>query len=81
MSLDPTKWTKYEELTPPIQAKIEQMYPYLKLDQSQFQEKGSGVFVRNTNTGKVEKLLEPARPNPKGTVAPPVPAASSRGRR
>jgi len=76
MSLDPTKWIKYEELTQPVQAKIEQMYPYLKIDQVQFQEKQSGVFMRSINTGKVEKLLEPPRPNPRGTQAPPVPSGS-----
>lgn len=79
MSLDPTKWTKYEELTKPVQAKVEQMYPYLKIDQVQFQEKQSGVFMRNINTGKVEKILEPPRPNPRGTQAPPVAAATGTG--
>ena len=81
MSLDPTKWTKYEDLSQPVQAKIEQMYPYLKVDQAQFQEKHSGVFMRNINTGKVEKLLEPPRPNPKGTTQPQAVAAGARSRR
>jgi hypothetical protein len=83
MSLDPTKWIRYEELSQPAQAKIEQMYPYLKVDQAQFQEKQSGVFMRNINTGKVEKLMEPPRPNPKGTPATPAAAAagSARSRR
>jgi hypothetical protein len=79
MSLDPTKWIKYEELTKPVQNKVEQMYPYLKVDQVQFQEKKSGVFMRNINTGKVEKLLEPPRPNPRG-VQPPAAAAAGAGR-
>jgi hypothetical protein len=79
MSLDPTKWTKYEELTPPTKAKVEQLYPYLKVDQQQFQEKKSGVFIRNINTGKVEKLVEPPRPHARPT---PVPAAvATRSRR
>ena len=79
MSLDPTKWTKYEELTPPTKAKVEQLYPYLKVDQAQFQEKKSGVFIRNINTGKVEKLVEPTRPHAR--PAPVVTAAPSRSRR
>ncbi len=61
MSLDPTKWSTYENLTGEARQRIEDLYPYLKLDQSQFQEKQSGVFIRHTNTGKVEKLLEPPR--------------------
>lgn len=61
MSLDPTKWAPYENLSGEARQRIENLYPYLKLDQSQFQEKQSGVFVRHTNTGKVEKLLEPLR--------------------
>lgn len=61
MSLDPTKWVTYENLSGEARQRIEDLYPYLKLDQSQFQEKQSGVFIRHTNTGKVEKLLEPPR--------------------
>ena len=81
MSLDPSKWTKHEELSAPVKAKIEQMYPYLKVDQVQFQEKQSGVFMRHINTGKVEKLLEPPRPNPKGPGTPTGTATPSRSRR
>lgn len=81
MSLDPTKWIKHEDLTDPVKVKIEQMYPYLKIDQVQFQEKKSGVFMRNINTGKVEKLLEPPRPNPKATGTPTGTATPSRSRR
>lgn len=61
MSLDPTKWIKYDDLTNDARQRIEAQYPYLKLDQAQFQEKTSGVFMRQLNTGKVEKLLEPPR--------------------
>ena len=61
MSLDPTKWVLYENLSGDARQRIEGLYPYLKLEQSQFQEKQSGVFIRHTNTGKVEKLLEPIR--------------------
>jgi hypothetical protein len=78
MSLDPTKWTKFEDLTPPTKAKIEQLYPYLKVDQAQFQEKKSGVFMRNIGTGKVEKLVEPPRPHARPTPAPAPAAARSR---
>jgi len=66
MSLDPSKWTNYDALSEGARGKIETMYPYLKIDQAQFQEKQSGVFLRHINTGKVEKLLEPPRPTPKG---------------
>ena len=80
MSLDPRKWTAYDKLSDEARARIEALYPYLKPDQAQFQEKQSGVFVRHTNTGKVEKLLEPPRPNPPPMT--PVPkVAASRSRR
>ncbi len=61
MSLDPTKWATYENISGEARQRIEDLYPYLKMDQAQFQEKESGVFIRHTNTGKVEKLLEPPR--------------------
>ncbi len=76
MSLYPSKWTNYDALSQGARGKIETMYPYLKLDQAQFQEKHSGVFLRHTNTGKVEKLLEPPRPTPK--ARPQVAASRSR---
>ena len=72
MSLDPTKWTEYESLTNQAKERIETLYPYLKIEQAQFQEKESGVFLRHTNTGKVEKMLEPLRD--------PPPAAKTRTR-
>lgn len=78
MSLDPSKWTAYDKLSQEARGRIEVLYPYLKIDQAQFQEKKSGVFVRHTNTGKVEKLLEPPRPNP--PPQRPAPRASSGGR-
>ena len=64
MSLDPTKWTSYESLSQEARQRIETLYPYLKIDQAQFQEKVSGVYLRHTNTGKVEKMLEPQRKPP-----------------
>ncbi len=75
MSLDPRKWTNYDALSEEARGKIEAMYPYLKIDQAQFQEKQSGVFLRHINTGKVEKLLEPPRPIPK--ARPQVAASRS----
>ena len=77
MSLDPTKWMEYEQLSVDARKRIEALYPYLKIDQAQFQEKTSGVFWRHVNTGKVEKLLEPERKPP----AVQATATAGRGRR
>ena len=76
MSLDPSKWTTYTDLSEEARGKIEALYPYLKIDQAEFQEKQSGVFLRHINTGKVEKLLEPPRPIPK--ARPQVAVSRSR---
>ena len=82
MSLDPRKWTEFESLSEGVRTRVEALYPYLKIDQAQFQEKDSGVFVRHTNTGKVEKLLEPPRPQPPPAAATtPSRAAGVRSRR
>jgi len=61
MGEDPTKWLKYNALSDDIRKRIETAYPYLKVDLAVFQEKKGGVFVKHTNTGKVEKLLDPMR--------------------
>ncbi|MDH4248298.1 MAG: hypothetical protein OEW39_10820, partial [Deltaproteobacteria bacterium] len=63
--------------------RITTAYPYLKLDHSVFQDKASGVFMKQTNNVKIEKLLDPenarhARPIP--VPAPPSPPASGSGR-
>jgi len=61
MSMDPTKWTGFSELSNGVQQKIEAVYPYLKIDQCIFQEKASGVFMRQNNSVKIEKLLDPQK--------------------
>lgn len=59
MSMDPSKWITFEELTPDTRGRIETIYPYLKLDQCLFQDKISGVFMKAINNVKIEKLLDP----------------------
>ena len=59
MSMDPTKWIEFNQLSAGVQKKIETVYPYLKIDQCVFQEKSSGVFMKQGNSVKIEKLLDP----------------------
>ena len=59
MSMDPTKWIGFNQLSSGVQKKIETVYPYLKIDQCVFQEKTSGVFMKQGNSVKIEKLLDP----------------------
>ena len=59
MSMDPTKWISFDKLSSDARTRIEQFYPYLKLENCQFQEKHSGVFMRQGNGVKIEKLLDP----------------------
>jgi len=59
MSMDPTKWIDFEQLSAEARGRIETLYPYLKVDQCQFQEKESGVFMKQPNSVKTEKLLDP----------------------
>ena len=61
MSMDPTKWIDFSQLSSGVQKKIETVYPYLKIDQCVFQEKPSGVFMKQGNSVKIEKLLDPQR--------------------
>ena len=68
MSMDPSKWITYDKLTAPTRQRIETVYPYLKLENCLFQEKASGVFFKQANSVKIEKLLDPQR-----TPAPPAP--------
>ena len=59
MSMDPTKWIDFDQLSAEARGRIETLYPYLKVDHCQFQEKDSGVFMRQANSVKIEKLLDP----------------------
>jgi hypothetical protein len=68
MSMDPHKWITYDKLTALARQRIETVYPYLKLENCVFQEKTSGVFFKQANSVKIEKLLDPQR-----TPAPPAP--------
>jgi len=79
MSMDPSKWIAFDKLSLGARQRIETIYPYLKLEQCLFQEKPSGVFMKQANSVKIEKLLDPTqRPLP---PPPAPPAASVRGRK
>jgi hypothetical protein len=71
--MDPTKWIPFEKLSERTRERIEAVYPYLKLEHSQFQDKESGVFMKAVNNVKIEKLLDPEDPN----KPVPKPAAST----
>ena len=80
MSMDPSKWIGFDKLSDRTKDRITTAYPYLKLDHCVFQDKACGVFMKQTNNVKIEKLLDPenarhARPAPTPTPAP-APAAS-----
>ncbi len=59
MSMDPSKWIDFDQLSAEARGRIETLYPYLKVDQCLFQEKSSGVFMKQVNSVKIEKLLDP----------------------
>ncbi len=61
MSMDPTKWIDYGKLSQGARERIETTYPYLKAEQCVFQEKDSGIFMKQGNSVKIEKLLDPIR--------------------
>ena len=61
MTMDPSKWISFESLSSQSKEKINQRYAHLQFDKCQFQEKESGVYVRQENSVKVEKLLDPVR--------------------
>ena len=65
MSMDPSKWTAFENLPDVARERIETVYPYLKVNQCMFQAKDSGVFMKQGNSVKIEKLLDPLRETPK----------------
>jgi len=83
MSMDPNKWIPFEKLSLEARQRIETVYPYLKLEHCVFQEKASGVFMKQANSVKIEKLLDS---QPRSMPRPPPPAATAaptttRGRR
>jgi len=80
MSMDPSKWIAFDMLTPGARQRIETIYPYLKLEQCLFQEKTSGVFMKQANSVKIEKLLDPTQRAMPRPPTPPAPA-TTRGRR
>ena len=61
MSMDPSKWISFDQLPSDVRDRIETVYPYLKIDQCMFQAKDSGVFMKQSNSVKIEKLLNPKR--------------------
>ncbi len=65
MSMDPSKWTSFENLPDIARERIETVYPYLKVNQCEFQAKDSGVFMKQSNSVKIEKLLDPLREDAK----------------
>jgi len=71
MSMDPHKWVTLDKLTALTRQRLETVYPYLKLENCVFQEKTSGVFFKQANSVKIEKLLDPQR-----TPAPSAPPAT-----
>ncbi|MCZ6647617.1 MAG: hypothetical protein O7B79_15410 [SAR324 cluster bacterium] len=65
MSMDPSKWIEFESLPDQARERIETVYPYLKVNQCMFQAKDSGVFMKQGNSVKIEKLLDPISGTPK----------------
>jgi hypothetical protein len=78
MSMDPTKWIEFEMLTADARKRIETLYPYLKIDNCVFQEKSSGVFMKQNNSVKIEKLLDPPGYGPR---KPPAAQTATRARK
>ena len=62
--MDPKKWIPFDKLSDITRGRITTLYPYLKLDQCLFQDKPSGVFMKQINNVKIEKLLDPDRHTP-----------------
>jgi hypothetical protein len=76
--MDPNKWITFDKLTLGARQRIETIYPYLKLEQCLFQEKPSGVFMKQANSVKIEKLLDPQqRSMPQPPAPPAAPAAAT----
>lgn len=74
MSMDPTKWMDFDMLSADARKRIETLYPYLKIENCVFQEKDSGVFMKQNNSVKIEKLLDPPGYGPRKPA--PAPSAS-----
>lgn len=69
MSMDPTRWISFEDLSQDTRKAIEAIYPYLKLEKCMFQDKATGVFMKAVNNVKIEKLLDPESMRRKAAVA------------
>jgi len=81
MSMDPNKWVPFDKLSPETRGRVETLYPYLKLEQCMFQDKHSGVFMKQINSVKIEKLLDPENMPGKQAAPPtPPPPTPTRGR-
>lgn len=78
MSMDPTKWTDFDQLSTDARKRIETLYPYLKIENCVFQEKDSGVFMKQNNSVKIEKLLDPPGYGPR---QPPPAQGATRARK
>ena len=76
MSMDPSKWIDFDQLSAEARGRIETLYPYLKVDQCLYQEKDSGVFTKQANSVKIEKLL-----NPPSMMQRPVKETATRTRK
>jgi hypothetical protein len=79
--MDPTKWIPFEKLSQRTRERIEIVYPYLKLDHCQFQDKESGVFMKAVNNVKIEKLLDPAGPETPETPEAKPAASTTRAKK
>ena len=72
MSMDPAKWIHFQKLSLEAQTRLQTAYPYLRLEEGQFQEKDSGVFFRQSRGRKTEKLLDPPGYEPKLPSRPQI---------
>ncbi|MDH5751269.1 MAG: hypothetical protein OEZ59_02480 [Deltaproteobacteria bacterium] len=77
MSMDPSKWIPFEKLSEPTRERITTIYPYLKVEHCVFQDKESGVFMKQTNNVKIEKLLDPPRKNQPAVATAAAAAATT----
>ena len=81
MSMDPSKWIPFDQLSTGSKSRIETIYPYLKLEQCLFQDKASGVFMKAINNVKIEKLLNPASMEKRSEAATATGTADAKGKK
>lgn len=74
MSTDPHRWVEFRELSDNARERIKTIYPYLKIEHCLFQEKPSGVFMKQANSVKVEKLLDPVLAYRRQPLPAPAPS-------